>query len=208
MANQSVELRQEAVTRWDPENETTPDVIVPKKLTAEQDAAVAALTAAIDRTAFQPFLLFGVTGSGKTQVYIEAIRHALAQGKTALVLLPEIALTPFVWGRFYQAFGNRVAIQHSAQSPAVRFDLWREIRAGRYPVVVGARSAVFAPLSNLGLVVVDEEQESSYKQEEPAPRYHARDAALDAGADGKRGGGAGERDAVRGDDAPCDDRQV
>ena len=157
---------------------------------------------------FEPFLLFGVTGSGKTQVYIEAIRHALGMGKTALVLLPEIALTPFVWGRFYQAFGNRVAIQHSAQSPAVRFDLWREIRAGKYPVVVGARSAVFAPLSNLGLVVVDEEQESQLQAGRACAALSCARRGAGAGADGKRGGGAGERDAVRGDDAPRADGQI
>jgi primosomal protein N' (replication factor Y) len=122
--------------------------------------------------------LFGVTGSGKTQVYLEAIRATLARGRTALVLLPEIALTPFLWSRFRAAFANRVAIQHSAQSPGVRYDLWREIRAGKYPVVIGARSAIFAPLENIGLIVVDEEQEPSFKQSESPPLYHARDCAL------------------------------
>ncbi len=173
-----IELRVEEISRWNPHDEVIPNIVEPAQLTPVQIAAAAAITSAIDRKEFAAFLLFGVTGSGKTQVYINAIRHALAQGKTALVLLPEIALTPFVWGRFYKAFGDRVAIQHSAQSPAVRYDLWRQILEGKYPVVIGARSAVFAPLENLGLIVVDEEQESSYKQEEPSPRYHARDAAL------------------------------
>ena len=178
LENGMIELRVEEVSRWDPHDEIVPDLVEPTQLTAEQLAATEAITTAVDRTRFETFLLYGVTGSGKTQVYINAIRHTLAQGKTALVLLPEIALTPFVWGRFYKAFGNRVAIQHSAQSPAVRYDLWRQILAGKYPVVIGARSAVFAPLENLGLIVVDEEQEASYKQDEPSPRYHARDAAL------------------------------
>ncbi len=174
----SVILRAETVSRWNPSAETVPETHEPEQLTDEQTTAVAAISNAIERGAFTPFVLFGVTGSGKTQVYIEAIRRALAANKTALVLLPEIALTPFVWGRFYRAFGDRVAIQHSAQSPAVRYDLWRDIKNGRYPVVVGARSAVFAPLERLGIIVVDEEQESSFKQEDPVPRYQARDAAL------------------------------
>ncbi len=178
LAAGSVELRLEEVTRWDPRTEATPQIIEPTQLTSYQQTAIDTVSQSLERGSFDPFLLFGVTGSGKTQVYIEAIRRVLSAGKTALVLLPEIALTPFVWGRFYRAFGNRVAIQHSAQGASVRFDLWRDIRAGRFPIVVGARSAVFAPLSNLGLVVVDEEQEASYKQEEPPPRYHARDAAL------------------------------
>jgi primosomal protein N' (replication factor Y) (superfamily II helicase) len=174
----SLELRVEEVSRWDPQAERVPDVTEPTALTDAQTEAVRAISNALTTNTFTPFLLFGVTGSGKTQVYIEAVRRALTQGKTALVLLPEIALTPFVWARFFRAFGDQVAIQHSAQSPAVRYDLWRAIRDGRYPVVVGARSAVFAPLERLGLIVVDEEQEASYKQQEPEPRYHARDAAL------------------------------
>ncbi|MCX6600551.1 MAG: primosomal protein N' [bacterium] len=178
MAAGSLELRVEEVSRWDPQTERIPDTVEPTELTAAQIEAVDAISTALTTGAFAPFLLFGVTGSGKTQVYIEAARRALALGKTALVLLPEIALTPFLWARFYRAFGDRVAIQHSAQSPAVRYDLWRAIHSGRYPVVVGARSAVFAPLAGLGLIVVDEEQEASYKQDEPEPRYHARDAAL------------------------------
>jgi primosomal protein N' (replication factor Y) len=178
LAAGSLELRLEEMTRWDPRTEAAPQIEEPTQLTDYQNAAVKAICESLHGGRFDPYLLFGVTGSGKTQVYIEAIRCALDSGKSALVLLPEIALTPFVWGRFYRAFGDRVAIQHSAQGATVRFDLWRDIRAGKYPVVVGARSAVFAPLPNLGLVVVDEEQESSYKQEEPEPRYHARDAAL------------------------------
>lgn len=174
----SLELRVEELTRWDPQTESIPQTVEPEALTGAQQIAVHAVSAALDERRFKPFLLYGVTGSGKTQVYIEAVRRALAARRTSLVLLPEIALTPFVWARFYRAFGDYVAIQHSAQSPAVRYDLWKAIRSGRYPVVVGARSAVFAPLERLGLIVVDEEQETGYKQEEPEPRYHARDAAL------------------------------
>lgn len=124
------------------------------------------------------FLLHGVTGSGKTEVYIQALKATLAQGRTAIVLVPEIALTPQTVRRFRAHFGDRVAVLHSRMSAGERFDAWRAIRAGRYPVVIGPRSAVFAPLDNLGLVVVDEEHEASYKQHDPAPRYHARDVAV------------------------------
>ncbi|WP_278199562.1 replication restart helicase PriA [Thermaerobacter marianensis] len=123
------------------------------------------------------FLLHGVTGSGKTEIYLRAIAAVLAQGQGAICLVPEIALTPQTVARFRARFGNRVAVLHSAMTPAQRLATWRAIRAGRKPVVVGARSAVFAPLPNLGLIVVDEEHETSYKQEE-TPRYHAREVAL------------------------------
>lgn len=171
-------LRLEEVSRWDPVREKAPEVVAPKQLTEAQEKALARLVSSLSARKFKAFLLYGVTGSGKTQVYIEAIKEVLRAERTALVLVPEIALTPHLWARFRAAFGDRVAIQHSAQSPAVRYDLWRGILRGEYPVVIGARSALFAPLKNLGLVVVDEEQEATYKQEEPDPRYHARDGAL------------------------------
>ncbi len=173
-----IDVRMEEANRWDPANEDIPDTSEPSNLTVHQKSAVAAISASIVTGDRGVYLLYGVTGSGKTQVYIEAIRRTLELGRTALVLLPEIALTPFVWGRFFRAFGDRVAIQHSAQSPSVRYDLWKRISEGKYPVVIGARSAVFAPLARLGLVVIDEEQETSFKQTETNPRYHARDAAL------------------------------
>ncbi len=173
-----VESRMEEVNRWNPDDEAVLNISEPSQLTGYQTDAISQVSSAVRRSSREVFLLFGVTGSGKTQVYIESIRATLAMGRTALLLLPEIALTPFVWARFRLALGDRVAIQHSAQSPAVRYDLWKRIGEGVYPVVIGARSAVFAPLANLGLVVVDEEQESSYKQAETDPRYHARDAAL------------------------------
>jgi primosomal protein N' (replication factor Y) len=126
-----------------------------------------------------------VTGSGKTEVYLRLAAHVRAQRRDVLVLVPEIALTPAVAGRFRGMFGERVAIQHSALSDGERYDQWQRIRRGEVDVVVGTRSAVFAPLASVGLIIVDEEHDASYKQEE-SPRYHGRDVALvrarDAGA--------------------------
>ena len=121
-------------------------------------------------------LLYGVTGSGKTAVYIRLIRDVLDAGKQALVLVPEIALTPQLVSVFYSHFGDRVAVLHSSLTVAQRYDEWKRIRAGLVDVAVGTRSAVFAPLKNIGLIVLDEEQESTY-QSENAPRYHAREVA-------------------------------
>lgn len=151
-------------------------------LTDAQREVLSVVTAAVDARTFTPFLLHGVTASGKTQVYIDAIRHARAQGKSALVLVPEIALTPQLVARFRHAFGKDVAVMHSRMSPGERFDAWRAVGEERCRIVVGVRSAVFAPLRDLGLVVVDEEHETSYKQSDLAPRYHARDVAVMRGA--------------------------
>lgn len=125
----------------------------------------------------KPILLFGVTGSGKTEVYLQAIAQALDLGQGAIVMVPEIALTPQTVQRFASRFGGRIAVLHSALSDGERFDEWHRIRTGEAVVVVGPRSAVFAPVKNLGLIVVDEEHEPSYKQDE-APRYNARDVAV------------------------------
>ncbi|MEI7899714.1 MAG: primosomal protein N', partial [bacterium] len=125
----------------------------------------------------KPLLLFGVTGSGKTEVYLQAIARLLEQGRGAIVLVPEIALTPQTVQRFASRFGSRIAVLHSALGDGERFDEWHRIRTGEAVVVVGPRSAVFAPVKNLGLIVVDEEHEPSYKQDE-APRYNARDVAV------------------------------
>jgi primosomal protein N' (replication factor Y) len=152
--------------------------VAPIILNAEQNHAVQRVTAAMQQNRFEVFLLHGITGSGKTQVYIEAIREAAAQGKDAIVLVPEISLTPQAVMRFQGNFGRQVAVLHSRLSAGERYDAWRRIHRGEAKVVVGARSAVFAPVKNLGLIVVDEEHESSYKQADPAPRYHARDVAI------------------------------
>jgi primosomal protein N' (replication factor Y) len=147
-------------------------------LNTEQIHAVQRVTASMRQNRFEVFLLHGITGSGKTQVYIEAIRQALTQGKDAIVLVPEISLTPQAVARFQGNFGTLVAVLHSRMSSGERYDAWRRIHRGEAKVVIGARSAVFAPVKNLGLIVVDEEHETSYKQVDPAPRYHARDVAI------------------------------
>ena len=126
----------------------------------------------------QSFLLHGVTGSGKTEIYLRAIGMAIRMGKQAIVLVPEISLTPQAVHRFASRFPGRVALIHSQLSPGQQFDEWRRIREGQADIVVGSRSAVFAPLPRLGLVIVDEEHEWAYKQSEHQPRYHARDVAL------------------------------
>jgi len=145
--------------------------------TPAQASALRELTAAIDAAAFAPFLLYGVTGSGKTWVYLEAIAHARAKGLGALALVPEIALTPQLAGRFRARFGDDVAVLHSGLSEPERLAEWHRVREGRAGIVVGARSAVWAPVQRLGIAVVDEEHEPSYKQEDRL-RYHARDLAL------------------------------
>lgn len=146
-------------------------------LSEEQKAAVDEITRAIDSSTFNPFLLFGVTASGKTEVYLRCIERVLAMNRTSLVLLPEIALTTQVMNIFKSRFGDRVAVLHSALSAGERFDEWARIESGEARVVLGARSAVFAPLTDLGLVIVDEEHEPSYKQDNP-PRYNGRDVAI------------------------------
>lgn len=146
-------------------------------LNQHQQEAFDAIRTAIDANRFQPFLLQGVTGSGKTEVYLRAIEAALALGKNALLLVPEIALTPAVAGQFFHRFGKQVAILHSAFGDAERAEQWRRIRNGQARVVVGTRSGVFAPVQNLGLVIIDEEHDGSYKQQD-TPRYHGRDVAL------------------------------
>lgn len=148
----------------------------PEKLTDGQKRALVAIDEARAREAGDVVLVDGVTGSGKTEVYLEAIERALRDGKSALVLVPEISLTAQTVGRFRSRFGDDVAVLHSRLSTGERFDQWDLVRQGRVHVVVGARSALFAPLSNLGLIIIDEEHESSYKQDS-SPRYHARDVA-------------------------------
>ena len=163
----------------------------PLPLNDEQKTALGAITAPSSKlddthqlpsTNYHlPTLLFGVTGSGKTEVYLQAIAKELAAGRGAIVMVPEIALTPQTVGRFASRFGDRVAVLHSALSDGERYDEWHRIRSGAARVVVGPRSAVWAPVRDLGLIVVDEEHETSYKQDE-MPRYHARDVAVLRGA--------------------------
>jgi primosomal protein N' (replication factor Y) len=149
----------------------------PHALNASQQAAFDHLATAIAKGGYGSFLLQGVTGSGKTEVYLCAIEAALAAGKSALLMVPEIALTPQVAGQFALRFGGQVAILHSAFSESERAEYWRRIRRGEAKVVVGTRSAVFAPMPDLGLIIVDEEHDGSYKQEE-TPRYNGRDVAV------------------------------
>lgn len=144
-----------------------------KKLNPEQEAAYQALIAGSDK----PYLLEGITGSGKTEVYLQVIEHYLKQDKTAIMLVPEISLTPMMTNRFIARFGEQVAIMHSGLSDGEKYDEWRKIKRGDAKVVVGARSAIFAPLEKIGVIIIDEEHESSYKQDNN-PKYHARDVAL------------------------------
>ena len=147
------------------------------QLNPAQQAAFEPIKTAIEAKRFQTFLLHGVTGSGKTEVYLTAIESALSEGRGALLLVPEIALTPQMAGQFFSRFGDRVAILHSAFTDVERTGQWRRIRSGAASVVVGTRSGIFAPVQNLGLIVVDEEHDGSYKQEEN-PRYNGRDVAI------------------------------
>jgi primosomal protein N' (replication factor Y) len=144
----------------------------------KQFAAINKIQKYIKEKKYSGMLLHGVTGSGKTEVYIKIAQDTLKRGKSIIILLPEIALTPQIAGRFRAVFGDKVGLWHSKLTGSARAWTWTNICSGKYKVVVGARSAIFAPLRNLGLVVVDEEQETSYKQEAPDPRYHARDVAL------------------------------
>ncbi len=175
-----IELREEAVER-DPHADEQFIATGNLELNAEQTAALKKVTEALTTAeTAKPILLHGVTGSGKTEIYLQAIRAALDRGRSAIVLVPEISLTPQTVERFKSRFAeihDAVAVLHSHLSQGERHDEWHKIHCGRARIVIGARSAVFAPLQNLGLIMVDEEHETTYKQEE-APRYHARDVAV------------------------------
>lgn len=149
----------------------------PHQLMPEQAAALEQVQRSVDTLQPGVVLLFGVTGSGKTEVYLQAIRHVLEKGQGAIVLVPEIALTPQTVDRFRSRFGENIAVLHSNLSEGERHDEWHRIHDGRARIVVGARSALFAPVRKLGLIIVDEEHEPTYKQEE-SPRYNARDVAV------------------------------
>ncbi|MCC3357524.1 primosomal protein N' [Bacillus sp. REN16] len=149
----------------------------PMSLTAEQQNAISPILNSIEDVIHKVFLMYGVTGSGKTEVYMQAIDAVLKKGKEAIVLVPEISLTPQMVSRFKGRFGSRVAVMHSGLGIGEKYDEWRKIYRKEVSVVVGARSAIFAPFENLGIIIIDEEHESSYKQEDN-PRYHARDVAI------------------------------
>ncbi len=149
----------------------------PLPLNSEQQQAIAPILSSVENEEHHVFLMYGVTGSGKTEVYLQSIEAVLKNGKEAIVLVPEISLTPQMVNRFKGRFGSKVAVLHSGLSTGEKYDEWRKIQRKEVQLVVGARSAIFAPFENLGMIIIDEEHESSYKQEEN-PRYHARDVAI------------------------------
>jgi len=166
----------------DPLREHQFQTTMPLDPTAAQAGAIGAITSALRTTRKEEgprrkFLLYGVTGSGKTEVYLRAAEKCLELGRSVLILVPEIALTPQTLARFASRFPGKVALLHSGLQPGERFDQWWRISKGDFPIVLGSRSAVFAPIKDLGLVVIDEEHEWTYKQHDPAPRYHARAVA-------------------------------
>ena len=173
---------QEVLDRRDPLRHLV-DLVVrpPADLIAEQREASRAICAAIDRADGAGLLLYGVTGSGKTEVYLDALRHAVEQGRRGIVLVPEIALTPQTVRRFAERFPGRVGVLHSGLSLGEAYDEWHRIARGEYDVVIGSRSAIFAPQPDLGLIVIDEAHEWTYKQHDPAPRYDARTVAAELG---------------------------
>lgn len=148
----------------------------PHPLTAEQDKALKSIAESIERKESKVFLLHGITASGKTEVYLQAIDLVLKKDRQAIVLVPEISLTPQTIERFVSRFGDKVAVFHSRLTPGKRFLEWKKIKEDKAKIVVGARSAIFSPTKNLGLIIIDEEHETSYKQDD-VPRYHARDVA-------------------------------
>ena len=176
-----VKLREEAVRR-DPDEDQEFLETAPLKLNPEQAIALEKIIKPVtnDKGIPKPILLLGVTGSGKTEVYLQGVQHVLDQGKTALILVPEISLTPQTIQRFKSRFASlqdQVAVLHSHLSQGERFDEWHRIRKGEARIVIGARSAIFAPLTNVGIIIVDEEHENTYKQE-TSPRYHGRDISV------------------------------
>ncbi len=174
-----IRIEEEQVHR-DPAGSETFALTTPLRLNEEQAAALAAVKSAIEARESKPMLLQGVTGSGKTEVYLQAARHVLDEGRGVLILVPEISLTPQTMARFKSRFADipgAVAILHSAMSDGERFDEWHAIHRGQARIAIGPRSALFAPVQKLGLIIVDEEHDSSYKQEN-SPRYHGRDLAV------------------------------
>ncbi|MCG5103541.1 primosomal protein N' [Oceanobacillus alkalisoli] len=169
-------------TYRNPYNDDAIERTVPLPLKAEQQQSIEPILASIENNEHEVILVHGVTGSGKTEIYLQAIQEVIKKGKEAIVLVPEISLTPQMVKRFKGRFGRNVAVMHSALSAGEKFDEWRKIQRKEVQVVVGARSAIFSPFENLGIIIIDEEHETSYKQEDQ-PRYHARDVAIKRGMD-------------------------
>jgi primosomal protein N' (replication factor Y) len=162
----------------DPYEHRTFERTKPLPLTKDQQTAIVPILNALEQNLHEVFLLYGVTGSGKTEIYLQSIQEVIEKGQEAIVLVPEISLTPQMVNRFKGRFGDLVAVLHSGLSAGEKYDEWRKIQRKEVKVVVGARSAIFAPFENLGIIIIDEEHETSYKQEE-MPRYHARDVAIE-----------------------------
>ncbi len=171
-----IKLFQKAVDRR--RKETFTNDLADYQLTEQQQSVYEEVEKSVIAGEFKPFLLYGVTGSGKTLIYLELAKKVLELGKSVLLLVPEISLTPQITSRFYHRFGDEVIVLHSKISPGERYDAWMKALHGTARIVIGARSALFAPLRNIGLVVIDEEHDASYKQNDTMPRYHARDCAV------------------------------
>ncbi|RAK23318.1 replication restart DNA helicase PriA [Anoxybacillus vitaminiphilus] len=177
LLNKGVIVEQEIEIYRDPYEHREFVKTEPLPLTEEQQRAIEPILESVRTNKHEIFLMYGVTGSGKTEVYMQAIDEVLKQGKEAIVLVPEISLTPQMVERFKGRFGSQVAVLHSGLSVGEKYDEWRKIHRKEVKLVVGARSAIFAPFENIGMIIIDEEHEASYKQEEN-PRYHARDVAI------------------------------
>ena len=173
--NELIEIREEDIDR-DPLGYKKIKKDIPKELNVEQKNCYDIISNDIDNNVNNNYLLFGITGSGKTEVYMQLISRAISQNKNAIMLVPEISLTPQMTNRFLARFGNNIAVLHSRLSPGERFDEWKKIKEGLAKIVIGARSALFAPLENIGIIIIDEEHDASYKSEMP-PRYDVRDIA-------------------------------
>ncbi|MED4532594.1 primosomal protein N' [Metabacillus fastidiosus] len=177
LVKKDILIEEEREVYRDPYEDRSFQKTIPLQLNEEQEKAIVPILEAVNDKKHEVFLMYGVTGSGKTEVYLQSIEKVLNEGKEAIVLVPEISLTPQMVNRFKGRFGSLVAVLHSGLSTGEKYDEWRKIERKEVKVVVGARSAIFAPFENLGMIIIDEEHESSYKQEEN-PRYQARDVAV------------------------------
>jgi primosomal protein N' (replication factor Y) len=164
--------------RRDPLENMNVSLSSPLRLVPEQHEALTKIVSSLDnKDGNRPFLLYGITGSGKTEIYLQALAEVIKRGRQGIVLVPEISLTPQTIQRFWERFPGRVGVLHSQLSPGQRHDEWQAIKDGAFDVVIGPRSALGAPLPDIGLIIIDEEHDAAYKQQDPAPRYHARELA-------------------------------